>query len=642
MNEELNKENSIEYAFGCLPSPVDVRDYKLKMPAMAAEYPEEFELEMGAIKNQGCTGSCHDSLTQVLTKYGWKLFKDITKEDELASVNPATNTIIFEHPSDIIAFEYAGNMVVGKHLSLDFKVTPDHNMLVRPWDSKTNALSDTYQFVKADELGCYCGLMSSFNYDGTDYIDDTACIVFPEERLANGNILHELKINLHDWVQLLGIYLAEGTLCTDPIYYHYRIQLAAVKPREVNYIHDLLKRIGIVACEHKKDRFVFHNKRIWNKFAEYGLHGVKAKDKFIPDFIFDLPSRYLQDFLFGFAMGDGMPKHTGGVYHYFTSSPKLAEQLQIISLLAGHLSKITVKAPKEVKIRNHVVPADHISPAYTISERIKPLSIEKKTHISTEYYEGMVYCATMPTYHTLITKRNENILVSGNCVAHSLSEVCEYFNKQQEKTDKVMSTGYIYGNRRNSLSKTAGMYTREALSNMCKFGDVYYEDFPENVEVPKAINIFEERADSLKDKAYPNRFSTYFRVYSDDEIKHALMNYGPVIITITWYDDIKVDKTTGVVTTTQDKENQSGGHCMVIYGWNKNGWKIMNSWGIAWGKAGTCIYPFDLKKNETWGVTDEVTGENPDIVMPFNDTTLLRIIAKIFNWFGNLFKKHRV
>lgn len=166
----------------------------------------------------------------------------------------------------------------------------------------------------------------------------------------------------------------------------------------------------------------------------------------------------------------------------------------------------------------------------------------------------------------------------GSCVAHSCAEVVEYFNKEQEKKEQLMSVGFIYGNRRNSLNKSSGMFVREALSNMCKFGTCYYEDFPYNKEVPTMINLFEENFDKLKDKAYPNRFSTYFRLYTDDDIKQALMNYGPVIFAMNWYSDIRVD-TKGIISTNEDKKDIRGGHCMVIYGWNKDGWKIMNSWG---------------------------------------------------------------
>ena len=227
----------------------------------------------------------------------------------------------------------------------------------------------------------------------------------------------------------------------------------------------------------------------------------------------------------------------------------------------------------------------------------------------------------------------------GSCVAHALAEIIEYHNKRQDNISEDVSTGFIYGNRRNSISKESGMYVREALHNICKYGDVFKTDFPENKEVPKAIELFEERFDELKEKAYPNRFSTYFRLISDEDIKYALMNYGPVAFAMNWYSDIKLDSN-GIISTEQKKEDSKGGHCMVIYGWTKDGWLIQNSWGKTWGKSGTAILPFNIKKTEAWGITDEVSGENPDIKKPIFNTTLLKWLARFLNWLLNLLKKN--
>lgn len=147
-----------------------------------------------------------------------------------------------------------------------------------------------------------------------------------------------------------------------------------------------------------------------------------------------------------------------------------------------------------------------------------------------DYKLGVVCTAEMLPYeYELKRVKVKNQGSVGSCVAHSIAEVVEYHNREQENNDKQMSVGFIYGNRRNSTNKSSGMYVREALANACKYGDVYQEDFPENEEVPNAINLFEQRFNSLKDKARPNRFSTYFRLTTAEEIKYAIMNYGPVV-----------------------------------------------------------------------------------------------------------------
>lgn len=117
------------------------------------------------------------------------------------------------------------------------------------------------------------------------------------------------------------------------------------------------------------------------------------------------------------------------------------------------------------------------------------------------------------------------------------------------------------------------------------------------------------------------------------------MNYGPVVFAMNWYNDIWVNNE-GIIETNQNKRDIRGGHCMVIYGWDKNGWKIMNSWGKNWGNKGTAILPYSIKKDEAWGITDEVTGETKDVVKPiFNNTTFFRWLAKVLNWFANLFTR---
>lgn len=250
--------------------------------------------------------------------------------------------------------------------------------------------------------------------------------------------------------------------------------------------------------------------------------------------------------------------------------------------------------------------------------------------------KSIVKAEVFPEEFTLVPPKVKNQGAVGSCVAHAIAETVEYHNREQEKTNTLMSTGFIYGNRRNSLNKSSGMFIREALSNTCKYGTTTQKEFFENAEVPKAINLFEERFDELKDKAFPNRLSTYFRLISDADIKHALMNYGPVVFAMTWREGIHVDSK-GILQVDPTRK-ATGGHCMIIYGWTKDGWKIQNSWGVKWGNKGYAILPFDAKKSEAWGVTDEVVNGKGDIKKPFN-TTFMRWIAKIFNWIVNLFKK---
>lgn len=188
----------------------------------------------------------------------------------------------------------------------------------------------------------------------------------------------------------------------------------------------------------------------------------------------------------------------------------------------------------------------------------------------------------------------------GSCVAHSLATVVEYFSRIQGDDNRVMSTGYIYGNRLNSTHNGAGMIVRDAIAETCVYGTVPNEMFPHNVEVPLAIQVFQNKAVELYPHSYPNRLTSYYRLYTDNDIKASLMQNGPVVFAMEWFSDIVVED--GVMKTKQVKSGSY--HCMVIYGWNEKGWKIQNSWSSAWATDGRAILPYDIPHSEAWGVVD--------------------------------------
>ena len=252
-------------------------------------------------------------------------------------------------------------------------------------------------------------------------------------------------------------------------------------------------------------------------------------------------------------------------------------------------------------------------------------------------YKGVAKTVNFPTEFELKMVRVKNQGSTGSCVAHAISSVIEYFNSVQNNDKTEMSTVYIYGNRENSTHKGEGMIIRKAIAATCKYGDVPKVDFPGNKEVPEAIKDFEQAKESLYEKGQLSKFTSYYRLNSKNDIKASLINNGPVVMSLRWYDDIKVKQ--GVITT--ECGSSDGNHCMVIYGWNEQGWKILNSWGLGWGNRGRAILPYDVPLREAWGIIDTYTNDNlkdMDIEKPFN-SSLGKIIAKIINAILNLLSK---
>lgn len=224
----------------------------------------------------------------------------------------------------------------------------------------------------------------------------------------------------------------------------------------------------------------------------------------------------------------------------------------------------------------------------------------------------------LPEAFELNMRAVKNQLAVNSCVAHALAAVVEYFNFMQEKTDTTMSTEFIYGNRINHTYTDQGMIIRDALENLRKYGTCPNSSMPGNTEVPEAIRRFNQNALGVIPVAYPNRITNYCSLYKKNDMKLWLMTKGPIIFSVKWYENYWL--TTNNELHFDEKSGLSGCHCMVIYGWNKEGWLFQNSWGNTWGDGGRAVYPYDATIREAWGVEDICYSTyKDDLVMQLKD-----------------------
>ena len=219
------------------------------------------------------------------------------------------------------------------------------------------------------------------------------------------------------------------------------------------------------------------------------------------------------------------------------------------------------------------------------------------------------------------------------CVAHSVAELVEYHNyHQNNKEYKRFSTEFIYGAREPSYYLGNGMYLRDALKIAQKRGDVLYEDLPGNHDVQEAMKNVQRNQQVLFNKAYPNRISTYYRIYGNSELKHAIYNNGPVLAGIMLYNGYYLNKDN---VLCYNINNDTFGHAVLIVGWTKDHWIVQNSWGESWGDKGRFYIPMNRFWDicyEAYGVTDnineiETVGKCADFFHP------------VINWFMNLIRK---
>jgi hypothetical protein len=177
-----------------------------------------------------------------------------------------------------------------------------------------------------------------------------------------------------------------------------------------------------------------------------------------------------------------------------------------------------------------------------------------------------------------------------------------------------------------------GMYLRDACKIVKDYGDATEASIGGNTEQPKCTEWLKEKlTDEIYDEAKNYRVQSYARCSTINDIKHALMNYGPVLASIKWYDKYTFNNNNCIIF---NRSSDYGHHAIMICGWDKNGWICQNSWGRNWNGNGKFVYPYTEKLAEAWSFVD---AQNDDIVVP-KSNSWLDIFYKLINSIINLFK----
>ena len=236
--------------------------------------------------------------------------------------------------------------------------------------------------------------------------------------------------------------------------------------------------------------------------------------------------------------------------------------------------------------------------------------------------QAMVYPDAFECEKKARVKNQGNV---GSCTAHASSTILEHHYVGKEKR---LSTNFLYGIHYKLFgSEGPGLRIREALNIMRKYGDPEIGYCPGNTEVAAVYTIAEDAfkdQDSMENAKF-YRIDSYAKLVTNDDIKFALMNYGPVIGCIKWFGDSYLDEQ-GILMIG---EQLSAYHAIVIYGWNELGWLCQNSWGATWGKKGYFILPYEYGIEEAYSVIP-MGVDSSAINKPVNNF-LLNIIYKLLN-----------
>lgn len=353
-------------------------------------------------------GACYTADTETLTENGWRSYSEISDIEKIATFNPDTELVEFQH----FNFKYIGNYngpivhFSGQHI--DIAVTPHHDMWVasqrlKTWN-KISAIDILKMSIMNPNRFWYIRESSSFVESGSK--QDNFFIETPKDRL-NRKISPDVNLSLSDYAEFLGYFISEG--CVDRYNAkqgRYRVLLSQNKGAVLDNMTACITRMGLpFRIQYRKNTdeamIIIYSKGLALHLLEATNHG--AKNKKLPDYVMTWDKSSRQKCLNALIDGDGSYDVQSTLKTYYTSSKQLRDDVQILAMSLGYLAKVTTKV---------------VSSTYRVYISKGDNNFFRRIYghmVSLEEYNGVTYCYTVPN-HLFVTRRNGKVAIQGNTV----------------------------------------------------------------------------------------------------------------------------------------------------------------------------------------------------------------------------------
>jgi DNA modification methylase len=378
-------------------------------------------------------GKCYSEDTEVLTKKGWKFYQELSEDDFIATVNPASFDVEYYNFDELYVYEHKGEMINFRkpRNSVNVLVTPNHNIFCMP---RTRSSNQRWQFIKASDAINYNTVifLNTVKWKGTE-IPTISIPSIPSNHYpqTQGG---EYLIDANVFIEFLGYFISGGHLSSSQPGQH---AVVVSQKKYVKEIRDCLAKLPFNVYEFTNDdhitKFVITNKSLFTWLSEHV--GKRATDKIIPDFVKSLSWVQLKLLFDALMLGDGTnPSAT--FCRYFSSSRGLADDVQEIGLKLGYKAEIrkSLKRGKyeyriDIKIPNSK--KNYCSPSIVTSK-----------HTRIVEYEGKVWCLNIKN-HLFITRRDGCIAVQGNSYDKDLTleEYLSFLQRVWAETRRVLVPG---------------------------------------------------------------------------------------------------------------------------------------------------------------------------------------------------------
>jgi len=344
--------------------------------------------------------ACALPTQQVLTDKGWIEIKDININTHKVATLDINGNMCYEYPVNKFEYDHNGKMYYIKNKQVEVICTLNHKLYVKRRE-KTKGDKE-YELIEAENV---MGKMVRFQKSMNNTYSDIEYIT-----------LGEKKYKMDDWLQLLGMFIADGSVNNRAVV------ISAHKQRKIDFNTDILTKLNI---EFYHDSFNGYfainfgkNREIYDELKKYSLG---ALNKYLPDYVWNLSQRQCIILLEALMEGDGHT-YADGFSRYGTISSRLANDVSRLAVHCGWSGVIKIAAKpgdnKHLIIgkkgynngKSHIIESKHTYYKISIIRKQNQPFINKKVNDSNEEklidYEGKVYCIEMPSSHLYYMREN--------------------------------------------------------------------------------------------------------------------------------------------------------------------------------------------------------------------------------------------
>jgi phage terminase large subunit-like protein len=346
---------------------------------------------------------CYDQDTEILTRSGWKNYQNLTIEDEVATLSP-DGLFEWQKPKAVNISPYKGKMWLGETSRMSVCVTPNHRMYGKFLNSsnKPTDIKTDWSVKPIEEALQY--KFTRMRVAGSDWKGEIPFEYVTIPATVQRFRKPELKIRLDLYVKFLGWYLSEGCVHTRNGRPEESVMIGQSKtanPDKYKQIEDLVREMGFEPHSWNGTcAVIVYDCRIAQHLKQFGL----CHEKYIPEWIKNLPKEYLQIFMDAYRAGDGWKLPTG--FAIGTVSTRMKDDLAEIGLKLGYTVSSSAFPDKRSKYLQHKIRF------YSGNGGNKTRIISRDQWKEIDY-EGYVFCPSTDN-GVVFTRRRGFYSINGN------------------------------------------------------------------------------------------------------------------------------------------------------------------------------------------------------------------------------------